>query len=182
MPMVLTLPVRTWAALDAALSFFRFTPMEDPTAQRRARHCRRLHHLLQRSGVRALYVPVGIGRLGKQILRLHVRCIPSLREPLALELPLPVVRSLCRVCLYVLEVQADAGVEPLVDHEAEELRSIVAFLSAVRCAGPLGCRLAPRRLGQFPLAWDERREQYALVDPIAYRLHQHYLRVGAALN
>ena len=65
MPIVLTLPVRTWASLDAALLFFRFTPLEDPAAQRRAKHCRRLHNQLQRSGVRSLYAPVGQGRLGK---------------------------------------------------------------------------------------------------------------------
>ena len=38
--------------------------------------------------------------------------------------------------------------------------------------------LVPNRLHRTQLRWDDGRDEYAYADPLAYRLHRHYLRVA----
>src|SRR6516225_2252333 len=65
MPIALTLPVRTWAALDAALTFFRTAPPDVKASQRFARACAFLHRLIRRAGLRWRYVNVSTSSSGK---------------------------------------------------------------------------------------------------------------------
>jgi hypothetical protein len=183
MPISLTLPVRTWAALDAALGFFRAVPTTIAAAQDLCRHCRRLHTTLRRSGLKAWYIPVGLEAPGRSLLRLHIRGRQPPHESLMIELPRRVARGAARACLTILDVQADLGNDGLLDHEAEELQAVRAFLTEIRRGSEEEFRLfIPRQHGLDQLTWDETRHEYSFTGPVALKVCQHYLRVGACLN
>jgi hypothetical protein len=180
MAVVLTMTVRTWAALDAGLAFFRQTPPEVEPGQRLARHCRYLHSALRRTGLRAGYVRIGAVAPGRSLLRLHVRGQLSPGQALEMELPRPVARSLARACLTIIEVQTDNELGQLLDHEAEELQAARTFLSELRRQSlPT---LVPEKRGRGLIAWDDARQEYSFTAHVAWRVQEHYLRVGASPN
>jgi hypothetical protein len=174
--------VRHWAALDVALTFFRMAPPGLAAAQRLARHCRRLHVALRQAGVSSRYIPVGTETEGKSLLRLHVKSTPPTRRPLPIDLPHLVVRTVARACLTILEVQTDPTTGSLLDHEAEELQAVRAFLSELRRQSPTPDILIPERRACQHLRWDERHGQYVFTAAVAQRIHQYYLRAGVSLN
>src|SRR5688500_15320634 len=103
MPVAISLPGRTWAALDAALDFFRSAPFHVEAAQRLARHCRMLHRALQRAGVRSRYVSVSPTAPGRCLLRLHVKCGNARGELVAMQLPTGVARSIAEASMAIIE-------------------------------------------------------------------------------
>lgn len=176
---VLGLPVRSWASLDAALAFFRATPPEVEPGQRLARHCKYLHRMLRRHGMQSKYVRIGTIAPGRLLMRLHLHGLPP-QQYLEIELPRSVARSLARACLTIIEVQTDCELGQLLDHEAEELQAARSFLSELRRQSmPV---LVPEGRGRGLIAWDDTRQEYAFADPVARRVQQHYLRVGASPN
>lgn len=180
MEVKLNLPARAWAALDAALAFFRCAPGDILSARRLMRHCRFLHHLLNQSGLRSSYIRVGSVAPGRDLLRLRVHGEHSPQHPLEIKLPDKVARGLAEACLTVIEVQTDAELGHLLDHEAEELLAAKLFLSELRrtCAK----RLIPHGRGQGLIVWDERRREYLFTAQAAWRVQQHFLRAGASPN
>ncbi len=182
MPIALTLPVRTWAAVDAALAFFRKAPPHIAAVQPLTRRCRQLHGALRRAGVRSRYRTIATLGPGKSLLRLQVACRPLVPRLLTLHFSQAVVRSLAGACLTIIAVLTDLETEVLLDHEAEELHATRAFLSELRreATGPLA--LVPDRKGKHQLSWDERRREYGFTNRTAERVSQHYRRVGASLN
>jgi hypothetical protein len=180
MAVALTMTVRTWAALDAALAFFRSAPAEIEPGQRLGRHCRYLHTLLRRSGLKAAYVRIGAIAPGRALMRLHVRGMHSPHQTLELDLPRQVAKSLAHACLTIIEVQTDCELGQLLDHEAEELQAAKAFLSELRRQAEN--RLVPAKRGRGLLAWDDGRQEYSFTAHIAWRVQEHYLRVGASPN
>ncbi len=183
MPIRITLPIRTWAALDAALVFFRSTPPSTVAgARQRTLHCRRLHQALLDAGVRAHHIRLDSLAKNRPVLRLWIESKVGLRNTLPLDLPLPVVRTVARTCLSILEVQGCLASGPLVTHEAEELQALQAFLTEARRQNPSPRSLVPpcRRAAQ--LRWDESRGEYAFLGPMIHRLHQYYRRTGASVN
>jgi hypothetical protein len=182
MPIPLTLPVRTWAALDAALGFFRSAPNEMPAAHKMAQHCRQFHRALKKIGLECEYRLIAALPTHKPLLRLHLKWGGPAVQPLVLRLPVPVVRSLVRACLTIVSAQTQLEADALLDYEVEELQATRAFLSEVRrqACGPQN--LVPERRGRQPLSWDERRKEYGFSPRMAARVHLHYLRAGASMN
>ncbi len=181
MLVTLSLPVRTWAALDAALEFFRTAPVEVASSRRLGRACRKLHRALSRAGVRGRYVPVGIAGPGRSVLRLHVRSLAT-GELVRITLPRGTLHAIAKVCVTVIRVQTDPEIGLLLDHEAEEIHAARAFLSELRRQGhPALVRV--REAGpQRQLSWDEQRQEYGFTERVARRVQQHYLSVNAGLN
>lgn len=180
MAVALTMTVRTWAALDASLAFFRSTPPEVEPGQRLARHCRYLHTVLRRAGLRAGYVRIGAIAPGRALMRLHLRGLLEPLQRLEVELPRQVARSLAGACLTVVEVQTDSELGQLLDHEAEELQAARVFLSELRRQSLPS--LVPAKRCRGLLRWDDARQEYAFATHVARRVQQHYLRVGASPN
>jgi len=176
----LTMTARTWAALDAALSFFRAAPAEIEPGQRLSRHCRLVHKRLRQAGLRADYVRIGCVAPGRALMRLHVRGQVGAKDRLEIELPRRVARSLASACLTIIEVQTDCELGQLLDHEAEELQAARTFLSELRRQGVPG--LIPARRGRGLIIWDEARQEYSFTAHVAWRVREHYLRVGASPN
>jgi hypothetical protein len=180
MEVAITLSIRTWAALDVALGFFRAAPGKLADG-RITRQCQRLHILLRRAGIRSRYALVGTADSGKSLLRLHVQGPPQ-REPWILNLPMRAAQSLAEACLTVISVQSDPQLGALLEYEAEELQAARAFLSEVRRQFPELGRVVRRVRGPKPLRWDERCQEYQFLPPVAQRVQGHYLRVGAGVN
>lgn len=180
MEVKIILPTRTWAALDAGLAFFRSAPTEMTSARRLMRHCVYFHKLLQNCGLHSNYVRVGTVAPGRDLLRLHIKGNHPPRQPLEIKLPKMIARSLAEACLMVIEVQTDAELGTLLDHEAEELLAARTFLSELRrCSFK---QLIPPRRAQRVIVWDKRRQEYLFTAQAAWRVQQHFLRVGASPN
>ncbi|MCS6976773.1 MAG: hypothetical protein NZM31_07145 [Gemmatales bacterium] len=180
MDVKLILPARTWAALDAALAFFRTAPGDVSSAQRLRRHCCVLHNLLQRLGLRSSYVRVGSVAPGRELFRLRVRGDHGPLHPLELCLNESVARSLAVACLTIIEVQTDAELGRLLDHEAEELLAARHFLSELRKTSAR--KIIPLRRARGLIVWDERRREYLFTAQAAWRVQEHFLRAGASPN
>ena len=181
MDVAIGLPIRTWAALDVALGFFRAAPK--PLADARlTRHCRKLHNLLRRAGIHGRYALIGTASTGKSLLRLHVDSEPPPRVPWVLRLPRGSVRTLTEACWTVLRTHHDPQLASLLDYEAEELQAARAFLSEVRRQWPEIGHMSGKPGGALPLAWDEQHDEYVFTSPVAERIQRHYLRVGAGVN
>jgi hypothetical protein len=181
MPIAVRLPVRTWAALDAALGFFREAPGAVAAARPLARHCRALHDALRTAGVRWQYVRISQSADGRPLFRLYVGGPYPVGHPLTLSLSPAATRALARLCLTVIEVQTDVQNGPLLDHEAEELQAARAFLTELRRQTDRAA-LIPLGRGRPPVCWHEQVREYDFTGRAARRMHQHYLRAGACLN
>jgi hypothetical protein len=180
MRIAVELPVRTWAALDAALAYFRMAPEELVELDKLARPCRRLHRAVQRAGIRHHHVVLPAG-FDKCLLRLHVRCLSGLRMPIRMRIPRRTALRLARCCLIVVCSHSNLGKDVLLEHEAEELLAARAFLTELHRAG------VPRRMllcgGEIPpLAWSDVRKEFDFTSALAMRLAQHALRAGVAVN
>ncbi len=182
MQVTLSLPVRTWAALDAALEFFRKAPVEVAASRRMAKACRKLHQALYRAGVRSRYVPVGVVGPGRSVLRLHVKTLVGWQALVRVTLPRGIASRIARVCLTVIRVQTDPEIGRLLDHEAEEIQAARAFLSELRRQGHPALVRVGEAGPQRQLRWDERRQEFRFADPVAWRVQQYYLSVGASCN
>jgi hypothetical protein len=180
MLVTMSLPVRTWAALDAALEFFRTAPIEIAASRRLGKACRRLHQALARTGLRSHYVPVGVIAPGRSVLRLRVETSSETGDILPMALPVAVARGLAKACLAVICVQADPEMGRLLDHEAEEIQAARDFLSELRRQS----QDPGNAVGRVPhsLHWDERRQEYGFSEPVAWQVLKHYLSAGACLN
>jgi hypothetical protein len=182
MPIALSLLVRTWAALDAALTFFRSAPMEVEAARRFALACRHLHRVLRRAGIRSRYLTVGICGSGKTMLRLETTSLHQTEEVITLVLRPAVASFIARACLNILEVQAEESVSSLLEYEAEELHAACGYLTEL-CRQTNGeLPNLRKRSSAFPLVWDESRRQFMLGEWMAYKVQQLYRRVGASVN
>jgi hypothetical protein len=182
MRIAITLPVRTWAALDVALAFFRSAPAEVAVHTRLTRHCRRFHQRLRHLGVCGRYVSLGTASAGKSLLRLQVDSPLGPTEPLEILLPREQARTLARACVTVIEVQTDPECGLLLDYEAEELRAAQAYLTAFRREADQLPRNLRGRSGRALLRWDDRHQEYCLARHVAERIHQSYRCAGAGLN
>ena len=175
------LPIRTWAALDVALGFFRASPGH-AEGNELTLSSQRLHRRLRKGGIRARYLLLGTSPSGKSMLRLQVESRPPLRQPWLVNLPSRMTLRLAEACLTVIRVQTDPALGPLLDYEAEELQACRAFLSEVRRLLPPVRRVLRRLKGPPPVVWDKRHQEYVFTPPVAERVHGHYLRVGAGVN
>ena len=180
MPLTFVLPVRTWAVLDMALAFFRRAPVRIEAAQRLARPCQRLHRHLHRVGVRSEYLHVGMASPGRALLRLQICSLVSPHQLLAIELPTRMALRVGQACLAIIEVQADAEIGPLLEHEVSELLACRTYLSLLRRQQPELCP-APAD-GEASLRWDSRRQEFVFGEVLSRKVHQHFLRAGAAIN
>jgi hypothetical protein len=175
------LPIRTWAALDAALGFFRSAPGA-AEGNELTMACQRLHRVLRRAGIKGKYQLLGTAANGKSVLRLQVMSRPPLRQPWLLPLPNRVAFYLAEACLTVLRVQTDPELGLMLDYEAEELQACRVFLTEARRQFPAVRRVFRKVRGPQPVEWDKRYQEYVFTPPVAERVHCHYLRVGAGVN
>jgi hypothetical protein len=177
-PMDLCLAIRTWAALDLGLDFFRQAPEEIRAGRVLSRHCRALRRRLRQAGLHADYRAVGTTAFGKPVQRLLVTGPLRAEDTLTINFRRETAACLAQACLMLIEVQADATLEPLLDYEAEEVLAARAFLTALRGSGLKLADVAGKR----PLRWHRASGQYLLPPLLAARMHQHYRRAGAGLN
>lgn len=182
MPIALTLLVRTWAALDAALTFFRLAPPEVESSQRLVRACTRLHRLLYQAGIRWRYVNVSTSASGTAVLRLDIRRRNVKEETVTLMVQPAVARRLASACLTIFEVHGQEDSKSFLEYEVEELQAARAFLSEL-CRQTNGeLPILRKRSGTTPITWDAHREEFVFSDWVAYRVLQLYRRVGASVN
>jgi hypothetical protein len=182
MPIALTLLVRTWAALDAALTFFRMAPPEVESSQRFARACTKLHRLIRRAGIRWRYANVSISASGKSMLRLDIRTRDLKDESVTLMMQPSVARCLGGACLTVLEVHGQEDANSFLEYEVEELQAARAFLSELCRQTDGELPILRTRGGASPLTWDAQRQEFIFSEWVAYRVLQLYRRVGASIN
>jgi hypothetical protein len=172
------LPIRAWAALDMALDFFRQAPEEVRAGRVLSRHCRQFRRRLRQAGLHAEYRPVGSTAFGKPLQRLIVTGPLRAEDRLVIPFRKAMAACLARACLILIEAQANATLEPLLDYEAEEVLAARAYLTALRSTG---IRLADVA-GKRRLRWHRLSGLYLLPPLLAARMHQHFRRAGAGLN
>jgi len=181
MKLPVELPVRTWAALDAALAYFRSAPQELVELEKLARPCQRLHRAVQRAGIRHHHVRVPARWPDGCLLRLHVHCLSGMKTPIRLRIPVRTALRLARACLIVICSHATLGPDLLLEHEAEELLAARAFLTQLHRRGLPRHKLL-RAAATPPLSWSDYRHEFDFTACLAHRLAQHALRSGAGVN
>ena len=182
MPIALTLPVRTWAALDAALTFFRTAPPDVQASQRFARACAFLHRLIRRAGLRWRYVNVSTSSSGKAMLRLDIRWQNADEHAVTLMVHPAVARRLGSACLTILEVHGQEDANTFLEYEVEELQAARGFLSELCRQTDGELPIMRKRNSAAPVTWDAQRQEFIFSDWVAYRVLQLYRRVGASIN
>lgn len=157
MPIELCLLVRTWAALDAALAFFRLAPPQVDAGQRLAKPCRRLHRLLRAAGIRCKYDTIGLSGSGKSMLRLRIASIKPVSQTVALVVPPLVAKRVAKACLTMIEVHTDSEGAPFLEYEVDELQAARLFLGELHRQSGGELPILSKKPG-CPLAWDEVRQ------------------------
>jgi hypothetical protein len=180
MALPITLPVRTWAALDAALHFFRNGPDNLADFFPLVRDCQTLHEKLGRLGIAHSYVQIGSVALDRPELRLHVASTLNLRQALRLQFTPTEARGLALACWQVIDAQMTLLEGILLPHEVDEIQAARSFLSEVRrleCPMPFA---DSRGLGM--LRWNDDANQYEFDTRTSHRLMTAFLHQRASLN
>lgn len=180
MSLPVALPVRTWAALDAALAFFRNGPHNLAKFFPLVRDCQDLHHKLTVLGIQHYYAAISAAADVRPHFRLHVVGTHNLRQLLRLQFSDEEARGLALACWQVIDAMTTLLDGMLLEHEVEEIESARAFLSELRrldCPMPFA---DGRGLGM--LRWSDRASYYSFEARTAHRLLAAFLHQKASLN